>query len=282
MAIIVLALTGCGEKRDQSVYWDTERVVVELTQKLKLAEYRLGLMPNRETVDAGAVMENARRLDRRLSELRADQASLVDEIKDLEIRKSELVQTSIRNIRAKAHGRKFGTFATTDGRTFENVMITGVDDGGIALRHAHGTARLRYSDLSVEQREEFGLKEKSALAAEYRERREAVAYEQRMDEELGAMREKEEREAAIAKRSEDARVSRSLMARNNVSQKPESPLSKPATTVGSGSYYRNTYGTTYRTYRPRYRYVYYYSAGSNPYYSYRSNRSIGYNGYVIP
>lgn len=282
MAVVVLALTGCGEKSDQSVYWDTEREVVELTQKLKLAEYRLGLMPNREVVDAGAVMDNARKLDRRLSELRADQASLVDEIKDLEIRKSELVQTAIRNIRAKAHGRKFGTFATTDGRTFEDVMITGVDDGGIALRHAHGTARLRYSDLSLEQREEFGLEEKSALAAEDRERREAVAYEQRMDEELGAMREKEEREAAIAKRSEDARVSRSLMARNNASPKPESPLSKPATTVGSGSYYRNTYGTTYRTYRPRYRYVYYYSAGPNPYYSYRSNRSIGYNGYVIP
>lgn len=281
MAIVMVTLTGCGDRRDSSVYWDTEREVVELTQKLKLAEYRLGMMPKREAVDPGTVADDARKLDRRLRELRADQASLVDEIQQMEIRNGDLVQNAIRNIRAKAHGRKFGTFSTTDGRTFENVMITGVDDGGIALRHAHGTARLRYSDLSAEQREDFGLEEKSALAAEDRERREAVAYEQRMDDELKAMRDKQERDSAIAKRSEDARVSRSLMARHST-PKTESPLSKPATTFGSGSSYRSSYGATYRTYRPRYRYVYYYTPASNPYYSYRSNRSIGYNGYVIP
>lgn len=281
LAFGVLALSGCGQKRDNSAYWETEREVVELTQKLKLAEYRLGLMPDREVVDIDAVTENARKLDLRARELRNAREALSDEINDLEARKSELAHTVLRHLRSKAHGRKFDTFSTTDGRIFENVMITGVDDGGIALRHAHGTARLRYADLSGEQCAEFGLDEKSALAAEDRERREAVAYEQRIDEELDAMRDKEERNAAMARRSEEARISRSLMARS-ASYKSESPLAKPASAVGSGSYYRNSYGSTYRTYRPRYRYVYYYPATPNPFYSYRSNRNIGYNGYVIP
>jgi hypothetical protein len=209
--------------------------------------------------------------------LQRDRNALDAEIKGMEVRNEEFVRLAIQGLRMKALGRKFDRFSVNDGRTFENVTVTGVDDGGVAIRHEHGTARFRFAELSAGQSELFGLDERSGLAAADRERRESIAYERRIDEELDAMREKEERIAAVARRSEDARMSRPLMAVNS-SRQPASPLAKPASPVGSGYSYRSSYGYSgYRSYRPTYRYVYYHRSVPNPFYASRACRVGFYN-----
>lgn len=286
-AMVFLLLPACERKLDQTACWETEREEIELTQQLKLAEYRLGMTGSGDSngvSELERVEGNLRDLNQRTAALRRDRSALDAEVNELDVRNKELVRLAVQKLRMKSVGRKFDTLVVNNGRTFENASITGVDDGGVAIRHAHGTARLRYSDLSAEQCALFGLDEGTAQAAEDRERREAIAYERRIDEELDAMREKEEQIAAVARRSEEAKVSRSLVAANT-STKETSPLAKPASQVGRGSTYRYSYGYSgYRSYRPRYRYVYYYPAARNPFTDPTARRTGMYNinPYCVP
>jgi hypothetical protein len=286
-AMIFLFLPSCERNLNDSTYWETEREEIELTQQLKLAEYRLGMTTSGDAngvAELERVESNLRELNQRTAALLRDRSVLGEEVRELEVRNRETERLAVRKLRMKSVGRKFDTLVVNNGRTFENVSITGVDDGGVAIRHEHGTARLRYSDLSAEQCASFGLEERSALAAEDRERRESIAYERRIDEELDAMREKEEQIAAVARRSEETKVSRALVAANTTT-KETSPLAKPASQVGRGSSYRYSDGySTYRSYRPRYRYVYYYPVVRNPFNDPTARRTGMYNvnPYYVP
>lgn len=274
IALLSLMVAACDTNRDQAADWETERETIELTQQLKLAEYRLGLTPSGNPGELERVENHQRELDQRAQALLRQRSALNAEIKMLEARNEELARLAIQNLRMKSLGRTFDTFSVNDGRTFEKVSITGVDDSGVAIRHAHGTARLRYAELSADQRASFGLEERSALAAEDQERRELLAYERRIDEEMDALREKEERIAAVAMKSEDSKIADSIMARNSSSQETR-PLAQPASPFGRGC--RSSYGQyRYRTYRPTYRYVYYYPVTPNPFYAPRACRPVEY------
>lgn len=272
IAMLSLTLAACDNRHDQAAHWETEREAIELSQQLKLAEYRLSQTPSGNPGELERVENKLRELDQRAQALLRQRSALSAEIKRLEARNEELARLAIQNLRTKSLGGTFDTFSVNDGRTFEKVSITGVDDSGVAIRHAHGTARLRYAELTAEQRASFGLEERSALAAEDQERRELLAYERRIDQEMDALREKEERIAAVAMKSEDSRIAASIMARNSSSQQTR-PLAQPASPFGRES--RSSYGQyRYRSHRPTYRYVYYYPVTPNPFYAPRACRPV--------
>ena len=272
--LMCLSLPGCDNRQVDAGYWAREREKIELTQRLKMAEYRIGQTNPEDLAELTQLGIRLREFDQRVRDLVQNRSALRAEIKAMEYRNDEAGRLAIQDRRTSAVGRKFDSFVLKDGRTLQNVAITGVDDSGVAIRHDHGTARLRYSDLSPEQNLIFGLEETSALAAENRELQESIAYERRIDLEIQSLRDKEERAAADAKRDDDAQVSRSLMARESGNQRT-SPLAQPARQVGSGSWSRTWYGDSpYRSYRPTYRYVYYYPARPNPFCGARTYNSM--------
>lgn len=50
-------------------------------------------------------------------------------------------------------GRDFGEFVMADGTRYAGVRVTGADDEGLSIRHAHGGAKLRYPELPTEWKE---------------------------------------------------------------------------------------------------------------------------------
>ncbi len=253
--LLAVALPACGSGDDGAEYWENEREIIALTQRLKLGEYRLG----RFGPEGGKKLDD---LKTRLSEnetglcrLQKEKATLAAEIACLKTRNQELGRMVLEQKRSKTRGMKFETFPARDGRIFENATVIMVEDSGVEFRHDHGAVRLLYGELSDQQRLFFGLEESAALAAEDRERREALAYERDIDLELEAIRKRETHATNLDGMNLASRFSRSL---SPVSfRKPViSELSKPAKPVGSASFYlkyRRYYG--YHSHRPVYRYV---------------------------
>jgi hypothetical protein len=270
--------TSC-QSRKEPVAWESERECIELSQKLKLCEYKLGLIKTDEVSDFGHFEALVAESADRIRVLRKDLSALRAEVESMELRNDEFCRNAVENQRANALARKFDSLSVKDGRSFFKVSIAGVSDGGVSIRHEHGTARLRYAELTDEQRQLFGLEEDSALAAEEQERQELLAYEQEFEVEMDKVREIEERAvaSASARQAEESRISRSLLAAASASRDSR-PLAQPATPVGSGSTYRRWYG--YRSYQPTYRYVYYYPTGRNAYCPARTYRSVGDNRVV--
>lgn len=267
IVLFPIVLPSCKSHEGDAAYWKNEREIIELSQRLKLGEYRLGLSDSAQWKDWDDLKIVISENEVRLWNLQSEQSALTDEIERLETRNKELGRTALEQKRSRAQGIKFETFPAKDGRTFKNVTITLVDDSGVAFRHDHGAARLRYAELSDDQRSFFGLEEEAALAAEDREHRQSLAYELSIDMELEAMRgrESEERPDPIAPTNNNFLASRSLLAPSN-HQREIRPLAQPARTFGSGSTYRRHYNYSgYRSYRPFYRYVYRYPPTANPF-----------------
>lgn len=265
IVLLPVILPSCKSREGGAVFWENERELIELDQRRKLAEYRLGLS---ESGKAGE-LENLKTLlsesGDRLLHLHAEKSALNAEIERLASRNDELSRVALGRKRSRARGMEFEAFASRDGRIFKNATITEVDDSGVAFRHEHGAARLRYAELSDEQRLFFGLDKSAALAAEQQERREALAYERRIDAELAAMQASDERAAALEERESVSRTSSSmLMASSSQSQLRE--LAQPARPFGRGTSYRRYYNYSgYRSYRPVYHPVYSYTAAPNPF-----------------
>lgn len=268
--LAVLLLPGCDDHRKDAGYWEIEREKIELEQQLKLLEYKAGRTGNGSPEELPRLENTLRELGARKISLLGNRSALVAGIRQIERQSAELGRLEIQDRRMDSLGRKFDSLALKDGRTFQNVAITGIDDGGVAIRHEDGAARLRYAELSPEQCALFGLEESAALAAENRERRESIAYERQLDEEMEVLRDKEERAASIASWDDHARADRHLLARESAGGRT-SPLAQPATTVGAGSWRGYS---RYRSHRPTYRYVHYYPVTPNPFYSSRVYRDI--------
>jgi hypothetical protein len=231
---------------------------------LKLAEYRLGLSESGKIEELNNLRIRLSANEAKLLNLQAEKSSLVVEIERLETRNKELCQAALEKRRTRTQGMKFETFSVKDGRTFKNAIITAVGDSGVAFRHENGAARLRYAELTEDQRLFFGLDEKASLAAEDRERRLALAYELSIDMELEAMRDKasETRIEPVVARNK----SRAMIAATSNHENETRPLAQSARPFGSGSSYRRWYGYSgYRSYRPVYRYVYQYPSATNPF-----------------
>lgn len=272
----VLGLVGCERTRHDAEFWEMERETIELTQRLKLAEYRYGGDRTGDAGDPALIRDRLRGQERTKQDLLRSRSDLTAEIGYLENQLGEFARADIRKRRQDAVGGKHDTLTLVDGRVFKNVTVSAVEDGGVAIRHEDGAARLGFEDLTAAQRDDFGLEESSALAAREREAREALAYERQLDEELEVLRGKQELAAAEQRRREDDRESRMLTARNTTEPRV-SPLSKPATSFGSNSWSSRSY---YRSYRPAYRYVYTYPSAPNPFRYSGCNRASSYSALV--
>lgn len=267
IVLFAAVLPSCGTREGDAAFWRDEREIIELSQRLKLGEYRLGVSETAKARELDGLKIRLSKNENRLRDLRTEKSALAGEIRSLETRGKELARTALAQKRARSQGMEFETLSATDGRIFKNATITLVDDSGVAFRHEHGAARLRYAELSDEQHLIYGLEEKAALAAEDRECRQALAYELSIDMELEAMRDKEgeERADSMAARSNNFLVSRPFMATPN-HQREIRPLAQPARTFGSGSSYRRHYNYSgYSYYRPTYHYVYRHTPAVNPF-----------------
>lgn len=263
----LLIHTGCEHEGDQAGYWETEREGIELAQQLKLAEYRLSLAGEDQVEELSKLGETLRTLEQRRESLERLQISLSMEIQQLESLKATAFNRALEHQRASAQGRKFTTLSLADGRTFQNVTVTGIHDSGVSIRHEHGTARVGYVDLKPEQQAFFGLEETSSLAAQAQEEQEALAYDQWIEQTMLAQAETAERSVVGAFSGErQAMETRPRVLAQSSSADRLRPLAQPATRFGSGTWTgRWRYGSSYRSYRPRYYYVYRQPAAPLPY-----------------
>lgn len=162
----------------------------------------------------------------------------------------------IRDQRRRAIGRSFAELTSVSGRIYRDVTITSIDDAGVAVRHAYGTARLTFRDLDSAQQSFFGLDAGLAVVAAEKESRDLAAYDRWIDGQMVAIRDRNAEMKKIAAYDEQVvRANRATLASRQSVAANENPLAKPATSFGSGGS-RYSYG--YPTYRHSYyRHVYY-------------------------
>lgn len=255
------------------MWWQDEQERLELSQNLALKEYRFQQSGAAQVGELEKLNVSNKAGKQRLQNLNGQRTELRDQLESIQRQLAGLEKSIIENQRRNATGQKFKVLSSASGREYRDVAVMSVDDSGVAIRHADGSARLRYEDLDQKQREFFGLEESSAMAALEAEGRQAVAYEQWIDSGVTVTREKEARVSEMAKRDEEERAqrSRALVASRQSTVERERPLAQPSRSFGSGysSYYSNYY-SNYRSSRPSsYRYVYYYtpSQSATPYFS---------------
>jgi hypothetical protein len=183
---------------------------------------------------------------------------LGDEVKLLEDELTAFKQSAIREQRDRAIGRTFETMILPSGRTFTQVKVSAIDDAGVTIRHAEGSARVSFSDLATEQQALFGLEMDLAIAAERKELELAVDYERAIDSQLAAMKAQEKLITEAATRDDySQQAKRALVASQQIASSTVRPLAQPATSLGNRSWSSSSYCSNYRSYRPAYRYVYY-------------------------
>jgi hypothetical protein len=245
-------LSSCQPKREDLALWELEQSRIELQERLNLLNYRLQV---REGGDADLLADLQSTLAaslRRKQELLAERNTLTGEIASLETAAEELEQAWVLQQRGRAAGASFERWITLSGRQLENVKVVGIDDGGVSVRHEHGSATLRFDDLTSEQQIYFGLTASRAAAAENREQLASAAYERHVEQQLNLTKERESAAMPPASRGPETpalQASRTVAASTRVS-----PLSKPATPFGS----RTWSGDSYRRRTSYYDTYYYY------------------------
>lgn len=249
-------LSSCQPKREDLALWELEQSRIELQERLNLLNYRLQV---REGGNAGSLADLQSTLaasSRRKQELLAERNTLTGEIASLETAAEELEQAWVLQQRGRAAGASFERWVTLSGRQLENVKVVGIDDGGVSVRHDHGSATLRFDDLTSEQRIYFGLTASRAAAAENREQLASAAYERHVEQQLNLAKERGRESAAIPPKSRGPETPARQASLTVAASTRVSPLSKPATPFGSRTWsgdsyrHRNAYDGTYYYYYP--------------------------------
>lgn len=254
-------LFSCQKQDTDAGFWQMENERVELEQKVKLAEYRLESTRSGGDAELSTITAAMESSSRKLRELRAQHAALSSNIRELEAGNGKVLRLALEKQRSEVIGRQFESLSLKDGRMLEKVSIASVDDGGVAVRHEHGVARLRCADLTPEQQILFGMDAATARDAEAREALAAAHYERHLDTEIEKVRQNDrERRDELAEVRERERERRQWLASNVTAQAKTSALAKPATPFGSGSIWSSRAWdgyNDYRGYRRSHRYVYY-------------------------
>jgi hypothetical protein len=264
-----------GSDQGQAEWWQGERERVEVSQQLELANLRLGMAASEDFQDLQSLASKNAAAARLLSELRVRHVGLERELGELEAGAEGFRAAVLKQRRQEALGASYATLRVGANREFQQVSVLAIDDAGVSIRHSDGTARLRFADLDAAQRVQFGLDEELAVAAYQREAVQVAAYERQLDAELASLEEKKARQESKVERDGllASRKYQSLLASQR-SSASVSPLSKPASSFGNGSYRYSSY----RSYRPNYRYVYYQTptpAYCRPMISIQTGRSVG-------
>ncbi len=250
---------SCQKEGSQTAWWQSERERIELDQELALKKFRLEKLALNDFKQLEVLRTKNVESSASLQSLRTQRLTLGQECDSLEASRSTFRETVIHDQRQQAIGRHFEMLDLASGRKFQQVTVTAINDGGVTIRHAHGSARLHYADLDAKQRLIFGLEADLALAAEEKESKASVAYEQWIENRVTTIHENEVKASALAKREERnaARDYSQLVARQAAVAKTR-PLGQAPTVVGSGSRYG--YYSSYRVSRLDYYNPYYYNA----------------------
>ena len=264
-----LLSVGCDNPENKAAWWQGEQQRIELSQNLALKTLRIEKAANSGLAEFEKVQAAAADTNARLVALRDKAASLHQEVADLESDLPAFRETVLRDLRLKAVGEKFAAIQTPTGKSYKDVSVVSVSDIGVAIRHADGSARLAFDDLSADQRAHFGIDTERAMAARKQEERAVASYERWLDTRLASMAAEKRQETVLASaKASEARAERALATARQLASSANRPLSQPSRGFGrSSSYY------SYRPYRR------YYSGG---YYNYRtyyvapcySNRSM--------
>jgi hypothetical protein len=254
----VLFSVGCEKGQNQAEWWQGEQERIELNHQLELKKYRFEQVDTRDFEELEGLRDTIDAATSSLRSLRQQRLSLNDEVASLEGKWGEFRESTIRNQRHRVIGNSFEVIHLVSGRKFQNVTVSAIDDAGVAIRHADGSARLCFADLNSEQRLFFGLEEDLALAAADKEVAAAASYERWIDDRMAIIHEQKMKNSEITRREElSARQERSQLASQQVAAPKTRALAQAAAAVGSRSWRYSRYYSTYRTYRPIYRDVYY-------------------------
>ena len=248
-------LVGCGRKPVDLAWWEGEQERLELAQLFVLKEFRLIQRDGGGAAELARLAQKNHELSIKLESLFTRRDVLKGEIDLMESGRMAQREDFLRNRKMEVIGKTFDELTTRNGRIYLEVSISSLDDAGVSIRHADGSARLRYRDLNDDQRTMFGLDAESSLVATAKERADAAEYERWIELRLVEIREKkaaQERLTAANDREfqrRSAAISSRAMVAANVSL-----LSKPASAVSSRG---SRYSRRYNRYRSSSRYYYY-------------------------
>jgi hypothetical protein len=249
---------SCNRGPSQAEWWQGEQERIGLSQQLELKKYRFEQVSTRDFESLERLRNATETAASTLRSLRQQHLTLSHEVASLEGKWGEFRESTIRNQRHRAIGKTFEAMHLASGRKFQNVTVAAIDDAGATIRHADGSARLRFADLDSEQQVFFGLEADLALDAADKEAEATVAYERWIDDRMAIVHEQERKDSEAARREEQAaRLERSQLAASQGATARLRRLSQPATPVGRRYWGYSDYYSTYRSYRPRYRNVYY-------------------------
>lgn len=252
--VAVILAAGCGKHQDLAGWWQGEQQRIELSHQLELKKYRFEQAYSHDFEQLESLRRSTKVAVPQLESLRQQRLALGDRIETLERGWADFREATIRDQRQGAMRKTFDKLTLASGRTFVNASVASIDDSGVTIRHADGSARLRFADLDARQRIFFGLEADLAQAADQKEARDVAAYESWVETRMLALNEKKMKESAVAERVESANQrTRAARAAQMVTAANVRPLAQPASNVGSRSW---SYSRDYSNYRS-YRYVYY-------------------------
>lgn len=180
---LILSATSCDRYVDAKAdaeWWRLEGERVGLVQQLELLKIRSA----RESAQLAELVDlraEAGRIQDRLMRLKDELPGKREEISRLRVSVDEERLEWIDAARARAVGMRFDRLLGGNGKSYENVTITGVSAIGIEFRHREGLARLSAGDLSPRQRDLFGLDLNESLEARRREEESRLAFESDVD-----------------------------------------------------------------------------------------------------
>ncbi len=184
-----VALSSCEKGSNQSssdprwIQLNGDRAELEI--RVSIARMKLDRSENqlRDLDASNACLDD---LNIRQIRLLDRQAALENEITEIDDAMLSMKARHLEMSRKEAVGKKFASLRTVSGRSYDQAEIVGVTDAGIQIRHATGTARLLFQDLSEPQRHQFGLDECLAISALRIEARQLRIYDEQIDNELAA------------------------------------------------------------------------------------------------
>ncbi|MBC7980075.1 MAG: hypothetical protein H7Y36_05885 [Armatimonadetes bacterium] len=267
--IIATLSLGCLDNNKDSVWWGNEKTIIELAQELELAQYRARQLQPQE-IPAHPV-SNQVVMQQLLKEIEALEIAKIDlqgEIAEMSSGWNGFRNEVLARRRSNLLGKTHESFTLGNNKTYTNAVISKIDDGGVSLRHADGTARFRFNDLNADEQTWFGLDGELALIAHQSEGESRVAYEKWIDKNMAIVEAKEASLAKIRKEDEEKLVAARSRAASlrSIASASTSPLSASIGPLGatSSSYSRYSgYSTNYSYRRPAIRYRYYYNTTPN-------------------
>lgn len=252
---VALLAIGCEKRDDGAAWWRGEQERLELSHQVALKDYRYSQLGSDNLAQLEKLRESNKALTASRLALTTRKMELSKESEALDREFSSFRLATLKDYRQRMIGRKFDKLDSPTSRIYREVTVAAIDDAGVTIRHADGSARLGYEDLDADQRLRFGLEEDLALAAVEKEARRAADYERWIDDRLAFQRERDSKAAEeSSKRAElAASRARTLLASSTRFSASTRSLARSSSSFGSGY---SSYRSLYRSYRPTYRYVY--------------------------